>query len=146
MFIKVLEEIYHVLRQETDGCWVIRFENPQRPQFLSAAQMEVCQRVPAPKRYLQSTDHKRKPTESERKKLAMLQPMIDDLYCISDYKRRKELSEQIAEKHHTTPRRIYQLYLLYLAQDSLMPKPRATCSGEQTDIQRIFQQAIETLY
>lgn len=28
MFIKVLEEIYHVLRQETDGCWVIRFENP----------------------------------------------------------------------------------------------------------------------
>ena len=146
MFIKVLEEIYHVLRQETDGCWVIRFENPQRPQFLSAAQMEVCQRVPAPKRYLQSTDHKRKPTESERKKLAMLQPMIDDLYCVSDYKRRKKLSEQIAEKHHTTPRRIYQLYLLYLAQDSLMPKPRATCSGEQTDIQRIFQQAIETLY
>lgn len=38
MFIKVLEELYHVLRQETDGCWVIRFENPQRPQFLSAAQ------------------------------------------------------------------------------------------------------------
>lgn len=75
MFIKVLEEIYHVLRQETDGCWVIRFENPQRPQFLSAAQMEVCQRVPAPKRYLQSTDAKRKPSKAETKKTIMLQPM-----------------------------------------------------------------------
>lgn len=146
MFIKVLEEIYHVLRQETDGCWVIRFENPQRPQFLSAAQMEVCQRVPAPKRYLQSTDHKRKPTESERKKLAMLQPMIDDLYCVSDYKRRKELSEQIAEKHHTTPRRIYQLYLLYLAQDSLMPKPRERYVENDTEVFQIYRQAIETLY
>lgn len=146
MFIKVLEEIYHVLRQESDGCWVIRFENPQRPQFLSAAQMEVCQRVPAPKRYLQSTDLKRKLTESERKKLAMLQPMIDEPLCISDFKRRKEWSEKIAERHHTTPRRIYQLYLLYLAQDSLMPKPRESHLGKQTKIQRTFQQAIETLY
>lgn len=146
MFIKVLEEIYRVLRQETDGCWVIRFENPQRPQFLSAAQMEVCQRVPAPKRYLQSTDAKRKPSKAETKKTAMLQPMIDDLYCISDYKRRKKLSEQIAEKHHTTPRRIYQLYLLYLAQDSLMPKPRERYVESDTEVFQIYRQAIETLY
>ncbi|MGO5094425.1 hypothetical protein ACTQ34_01170 [Agathobaculum sp. LCP25S3_E8] len=103
MFIKVLEEIYHVLRQETDGCWVIRFENPQRPQFLSAAQMEVCQRVPAPKRYLQSTDRKRKPTESERKKLAMLQPMIDEPHCISNLRQRRSWPNR--SQKSTIPRR-----------------------------------------
>ena len=130
MFIKVLEEIYHVLRQESDGCWVIRFENPQRPQFLSEAQMEVCQRVPAPERYLQSVSPERKHSDAENRKTAMLQPMINDPLCISDFRRRKELSERLAEKYHTTPRRIYQLYLLYLAQDSLMPKPRESHLGK----------------
>lgn len=146
MFIRVHQEVYRVLWKEQKGSWVIRFENPVRPQFLSEAQMEVCQRVPAPERYLQSVSPERKHSEAENRKTAMLQPMIDDPLCISDFRRRKELSERLAEKYHTTPRRIYQLYLLYLAQDSLMPKPRAIRSGKQTNIQRTFQQAIETLY
>lgn len=146
MFIRVYQEVYRVLRKEQKGSWVIRFDNPVRPQFLSEAQMEVCQRVPAPERYLQSASPERKHSEAENRKTAMLQPMIDEPLCISDFKRRKEWSEKIAERHHTTPRRIYQLYLLYLAQDSLMPKPRESHLGKQTKIQRTFQQAIETLY
>lgn len=108
--------------------------------------MEVCQRVPAPERYLQSVNPERKHSEAENRKTAMLQPMIDEPLCISNFRQRKELSERLAEKYHTTPRRIYQLYLLYLAQNSLMPKPRETRSGGQTNVQRIFQQAIEKLY
>ena len=146
MFIRVHQEVYRVLWKEQKGSWVIRFENPVRPQFLSEAQMEVCQRVPAPERYLQSVSPERKHSEAENRKTAMLQPMIDDPLCISDFRRRKELSERLAEKYHTTPRRIYELYLLYLAQGSLMPKPRETHSARQTNVQRIFQQAIETLY
>lgn len=146
MFIRVYQEVYRVLRKEQKGSWVIRFDNPVRPQFLSEAQMEVCQRVPAPERYLQSADAKRKPSKAETKKTIMLQPMLSDPFCISDYKRRKELSEQIAEKHHTTPRRIYQLYLLYLAQDSLMPKPRERYVENDTEVFQIYRQAIETLY
>lgn len=146
MFIRVYQEVYRVLRKEQKGSWVIRFDNPVRPQFLSEAQMEVCQRVPAPERYLQSVSPERKHSDAENRKTAMLQPMINDPLCISDFRRRKEQAEEIAKWHHTTPNRIYHLYLLYLAQDSLMPKPRESHSDRQTNIQRIFQQAIEKLY
>ena len=68
MFIRVYQEVYRVLRKEQKGSWVIRFDNPVRPQFLSEAQMEVCQRVPAPERYLQSASPERKHSGAQNRK------------------------------------------------------------------------------
>lgn len=72
MFIMVQQEVYRVLWKEQKGSWVIRFDNLIRPQFLSEAQMEVCQRVPALEWYLQSVNPERKHSKAETRKTAML--------------------------------------------------------------------------
>lgn len=146
MFIRAQQELYRVIRREQTGCWVVRFEKPVRPQFFSASQMEVCERVPAPERYLQSVNPERKHSEAENRKTAMLQPMLDDPHCISDFGCRRRYCIRIAEQYHTTQSRVYRLYLLYLAQGSLMPKPKEQPERQKTEQERVFRQAIEKLY
>lgn len=143
-FIKVQDEVYRVLVQEDTGCWVIRFESPISPQYLSAEQIAVCQRVPAPERYLESIRQDRKRSQAEEKRFRMIEPMVREPQCISDSKLRSAFANRIAAQHHTTARRVYRLYLLYLAQGSLMHQTKKR--APQTEINVLYQSVIEKLY
>ena len=68
-------EAYRVLLENEDSCWVISFDDPTRCPFcVSVAEMGNFQRVPIPQNFTLESNH---PTPAEQKRLALIQPLLD---------------------------------------------------------------------
>ena len=68
-------EIYRILLQNSDICWMISFDNStERPFSAAAAEMGSFQRVSAPQDSALASNHS---TPVERKRLALIQPLLE---------------------------------------------------------------------
>lgn len=133
-------EIYRVLLENEDTCWMISFENPmERPFCIAASELDSFQRVPAPQDFTLASNH---PTPAERKRLALIQPLLErNMDAITDRQVRLSIAKDIAKRQNTTPRRVLRLYYRYLATGQV-----AFSKNWESTVNDTYEWAIKTLY
>jgi len=133
-------EIYRVLLQSSDTCWMISFDNPtERPFSAAAAEMGSFQRVPTPQDFTLESNH---PTPAEQKRLALIQPLVDHGEdAITGRQLRLSIVKDIAGRENTTVRRVLRLYYRYLATGQV-----AFSKNREVTVNDTYEWAIKTLY
>ena len=133
-------EIYRVLLENEDTCWMISFENPmERPFCIAASELDSFQRVPAPQDFVSEINN---PTPAAQQRLALIQPLLDrNMEAITDRQVRNSIAKDIATRGHTTPRRVLRLYYRYLATGQV-----AFSKNREVTVNETYDWAIKTLY
>ena len=132
-------EVYRVLHQGEDACWVISFDNPERPFCIATEEMQNFQRVQAPQNFAPE-DGILSPAAQER--LALIQPLLDQsVAAITDRQLRASVAKDIANRQNTTVRRVLRLYYRYLATGQISFVKNRGASVNDT-----YDWAIKTLY
>ena len=133
-------EAYRVLLENEDSCWVISFDDPTRCPFcVSVAEMGNFQRVPIPQNFTLESNH---PTPAEQKRLALIQPLLDQGEdAITGRQLRLSIAKDIAKRQNTTPRRVLRLYYRYLATGQV-----AFSKNRERTVNDTYEWAIKTLY
>lgn len=75
-------EIFRVLQEVDNGMWLISYEIPAAPFFAASAEAEGFERIETPLLFLEA--RQRSLTPAERKRLALIQPFLDDEHCMTD--------------------------------------------------------------
>lgn len=90
-------EIYRVLLQNEDSCWLISFEDPTKCPFcVSAAEMDSFQRIPAPQDFVSEECDL---SLAAQKRLALIQPLLDrDMDAVTDRQLRLSIAKDIAKR------------------------------------------------
>ena len=131
-------EIYRVLIENEDTCWVISYDDPvKRPFCVTASELSSFKRVPAPQDFV--------PEECDlslaaQKRLALIQPLLD-VNAITDRQLRLSIAKDIAKRQNTTPRRVLRLYYRYLATGQV-----AFSKNRESTVNDTYEWAIKTLY
>lgn len=85
MFAVHREILYRILVESPSGAWVIEVTKNSRPKWVEKTMLEHFKRVPTPGSFLKASEKKLSPAASKR--LALIQPMLDDPIYIIDRKR-----------------------------------------------------------
>lgn len=133
-------EIYRVLLENEDTCWMISFENPmERPFCIAASESSSLQRVPAPQDFVSEEQDL---SYAAQQRLALIQPLLDrNMDAITDRQVRNSIAKDIATRGHTTPRRVLRLYYRYLATGQV-----AFSKKREVTVNETYDWAIKTLY
>ena len=138
-FISRNGETYRVLHQDEDACWVISFDNLERPFRITVEAMQNFQRVQAPLNFA--------PEDGElslaaQRRLALIQPLLDQgMAAITDRQLKFSVAKDIANNQNTTVRRVLRLYYRYLATGQV-----TFSKNRETSINDTYDWAIKTLY
>lgn len=116
MFYKITGEIYREILSQEDGTWIISYDYPQSPVFISANQIMNYRKVAAPKQYLYMNSQEYKMSDAEKERLELIGPLIERDESIFDKRFRAETAKRIANENNTTQRRIIKIYYkLYMS-------------------------------
>ena len=139
MFAVHREILYRILVESPSGAWVIEAAKNSRPKWIDKTMLEHFKRVPTPDSFLKASEKKLSPAASKR--LALIQPMLNDPIYIIDRKQCLKKATDIALANNTTPKRVRRIFYLYLATGE-------TTSSKQSvkTIQPDFEWAIKTFY
>ena len=116
LFFRMNGELFKRLIALDHGVWVISYDEPGAPQYITAAFLEACEKVEMPEGYRVVLEQAKHLTEAEMKRL------LEDSIYIVDGKSRLAMAKRIAEENGTTRKRILGLYYKYLARLVLMEK------------------------
>lgn len=133
-------EIFRVLLQNSDTCWMISCDNPaERPLSAAAEEMDSFQHIPAPQDFaLETADL----SPAAQKRLALIQPLLDQGEdAVTDRQLRLSTAKDIAKQQNTTPRRVLRLYYRYLATGQV-----AFSKNRESTVNGTYEWAIKTLY
>ena len=144
MFLECFGVRYRVLRQQTDGTWLICYDKAAAPFFVSTAVLEKYQRIQTPEEALKGTASTK--TASEERRLLLIQPLISDEDCMTDRAKRRSLAKQQAQEYNTTSRRVLRIYYRWLASGSVSAPPKQGKSRMMEDVKTLYDEAIETYY
>lgn len=97
MYLEINGSIYRLLIEQEQGGWFIPYEALGAPIFLAHGEWGKRVAVPAEPDGLK--------TKAEQKRMDMIRPLTEECACITDKTLRRRMAAQIAEEHHTTPRR-----------------------------------------
>lgn len=127
-------EIYRALVQEDAGCWLISYNSPAAPFFVSdLGEYQRTTPPPLPEGQL---------SEAAQKRAAIIAPlMVAGDAAITDKAARCKLAHLIAAANDTTPRRVLRLYYRYIATGQLL-SPKAHSPTPNPD----FDWAIRKFY
>lgn len=139
-FVESAGSSYRILKMNEAGCWLMPFDDPVAPFFVSALGMDGYQRIETPKAFLQHWG-KEVLTAAEQKRLDLIQPLLDDELCIVDKAHRLSFAKEVAVTSGTTERRILRLYYRYLATGVLV-ESKERPPQNKTD----YDWAIRTFY
>ena len=103
---------FRVLLEEENGNWLICYDEPAAPFFVSKEEMGQYQRAQTPRGFEPDAAVR---TSAEQERLDLLQPLLENEICIRDKTLRKTVAQTIAQTYHTTTKRIISLYYRYLA-------------------------------
>lgn len=139
-FLSRSGEIYRVLLENEDTCWVISYDEPTKPPFcVAATEMDSFQRVPAPQNFSLG-EQELSPAAQQR--LTLIQPLLNqDADAITNRKLRNSIAKGIADKANTTMRRILRLYYRYLATGEV-----TFSKNREITVNEAYDWAIKTLY
>ena len=141
-FYQDAELLFREVKRTEDGSWLACCSSPtSAPFFVCKQNMEQFDSVEAPEEIVRAFAPDVKRTPAELKRLALIQPLLEDESCITDRCKRKALAESIAEKEKTTARRILRLFYQYLSTGVLMGKKQRSVVRNAD-----FDWAINTFY
>ena len=144
MFLDRSGTRYRILQQQTEGSWLICYDKPAAPFYVSSATMEKYQRIKTPDKALEGTPSAR--TIAEEKRLLLIQSLISDEECMTDQAKRRSLAKQQAQKYNTTSRRVLRLYYRWLACGSVSTSQKQGKSRMVADVKSQYDEAIEIYY
>ena len=144
MFLDSAGTRYRVLRQQAEGTWLICYDKPAAPSFVSSAVLERYQRIQTPDETLEGTPSTK--TAAEEKRLLLIQPLISDEGCMTDREKRRLLAKRQAQEYNTTSRRVLRIYYRWLASGSVSAPPKQGKSRMMEDVKTLYDEAIETYY
>ena len=144
LFFRMNGELFKRLIALDHGAWVISYDEPGAPQYITAAFLEACEKVEMPEGYRVALEQAKHLTEAEMKRLALIEPLLEDSIYIVDGKSRLAMAKRIAEENGTTRKRILGLYYKYLTRLVLMEKGGRE-RGKDRDV-RHFDWAIRKFY
>ncbi|MDB2035256.1 transposase [[Clostridium] symbiosum] len=145
MFVDVSGEVFKVVLRVNDGAWIVSYENPCTPKFVSGKELKSYPIIEPPQEYLKYIDKQKNPTDGQRKRLHMIAELVDSEIYITDKKIRNQKIKEIAEREQATVKRIQRLYFRYLAGRSLVEE-RQIPEKPQTQEQKDFTWAVDTFY
>lgn len=134
-----------LLRDET-GAWVIRQDGKTQPCYISNEAMGEVVPIANP---LQqgNEDISSKREKTKKKRLKMIQSLINDQRCIWDAKYRKKMISDSSKENDISERTMTRYYLAYLAQgeEGLLPEKKAF-SPEKNAIHMCMTHALNKYY
>lgn len=142
MFLDVNGECFRILKQEADGAWLISYHEPGPPRFVLQDELDIYERVPAPKEFLQKRTEEM--SEAECVRFSLIRPLLDNEDCISDKTARQRIAAESAEANGTNSRRILRLYYQYLATGIIIKKKPQ--NRRSTEYESIYKWAINHFY
>lgn len=143
MFYDVSGEIFKEVLKESDGVWLVSYENPVSPKFVFFDELKNHERIEAPTECLRFME--KEAAGGQKKRLDLILDLLEDKIYISDKRLRNAKIKEIAEREGTTIRRIQKLFFRYLAGKSLI-KERQVSAKEPLDEKKDFAWAIDTFY
>lgn len=145
MFIEIVGEVFRIVSKTECGAWIISYENPCTPKFVSEQDLKSYPRVEPPQEYLEYIDKQKNPTDGQRKRHELISELMDDEIYIIDKQIRNRKIKELAEREGTTVKRIQKLYFRQLAGRSLVEE-RKLPEKPETQEQKDFRWAIDTFY
>ena len=145
MFVDVSGEVFKVVLKENNGAWLVSYENPCMPKFVSEQELRAYPIIEPPEEYLKYIDKQKNPTDGQQKRLSLISELLEDDIYITDRQRRNQKVKEIADREQTTVKRIQKLYFRYLAGRSLVEERQIT-EKPQTQEQKDFTWAVDTFY
>lgn len=145
MFVDVSGEVFKVVLKENNGAWLVSYENPCTPKFVSEQELKTYPIIEPPQEYLKYIDKQKNPTDGQKKRLSMIAELVDSEIYITDKKIRNQKIKEIAEREQATVKRIQRLYFRHLAGRSLVEERQIT-EKPQTQEQKDFTWAVDTFY
>lgn len=145
MFVDVSGEVFKVVLKENNGAWLVSYENPCTPKFVSEQELRAYPIIEPPEEYLKYIDKQKNLTDGQRKRLHIIAELVDSEIYITNKKIRNQKVKEIADREQTTVKRIQKLYFRHLAGRSLVEErqiPKKTQTQEQKD----FTWAVDTFY
>ena len=143
MFYEISGERFKEVLKVEDGSWLVSFDHPLEPRFVLSRDMENLTRILPPDEYVKN--QKKEPTMGQRKRMELLEGIVDDPECIMDRDKRNEKIRESADRNHTTVRRLQMLYYRVLAGRPLVEE-RVLPPKEETQEQKDFSWAVEEFY
>lgn len=143
MFYEISGERFREVFKCEDGSWLVSFDHPLEPRFVIKEDMERLTRILPPAEYVRNKE--KEPTMGQRKRIELLEGIVDDPECIMDRDKRNEKIRESAKENHTTVRRLQMLYYRALAGRPLVEE-RVLPPKEETLEQKNFSWAIEEFY
>ena len=145
MFIDVFGEVFRVVSKAENGAWIISYENPCSPKFVSEQDLKAYPRIEPPQEYLKDLDRQKNPTDGQMRRLSLIAELMEDEIYIIDRQARNQKIREIAEREGTTGKRIQKLYFRHLAGRSLVEE-RKLAEKPETREQKDFRWAVDTFY
>ena len=145
MFIDIAGEVYRILSKTERGAWIISYENPCSPKYVSEQDLKAYVRIEPPQEYLEYIDRQKNPTDGQQKRLSLITELMEEEIYIMDRKARNQKIKEMAEREETTVKRIRKLYFRQLAGRSLVEE-RKPPEKQETQEQKDFRWAVDTFY
>ncbi|RHR44648.1 integrase [Clostridium sp. AF18-27] len=145
MFIDVAGEVHRIVSKSEGGVWIISYENPCSPKFVTEQDLKAYPKIMPPQEYLEYIDKQKNPTDGQQKRLSLIAELMEDEIYIMDKHIRNQKIKELAECERTTVKRIQKLYFRQLAGRSLVEE-RKLPEKQETQEQKDFRWAIDTFY
>ena len=130
-------EILRVLLESDSGLWLISYLEPAAPFFATSA--DDLERIETPASFLAA--RQRTLTQAEERRLALIQPLLDDERCMTDRGHRLNMVKEISANSGTTAKRVLRIFYRYLARGELGSHP-----GREAKKWPVFDWAIQKFY
>lgn len=143
MFYEYLGEIFRLVKRADDGAWFVSYDHPREPRFISELEKKSMRQTAPPASLMKCVE--KESTEGQKRREALISPLIFNEKCIFDRKVRRKEAENVAQNNQTTVHRIQLLYYKYLAGRPLVEE-REAVERPKTDTERTYAWAIEEFY
>lgn len=141
-------QIFKKLIDGEQGVWLIDYEQPGSPIFVSYDDMQTMESVPVPEGYAADETLSEKRLKTLEKRLRILAPLICDSRYIFDKKARAEKVHDISMETGISVRTLQKHYYIYLAQgeNGICPAAKKRSKSKLTDTQRNCRWAINKYF
>ena len=132
---------FNSLIEDEAGVWMISYERPTAPFFVSWRLVETqYQRAQTPRQYEEYASRTNY-NKAQRHRLSLISELLSDDRCIKDKSLRKRKVREASISHGVTEKAVYRVYYRYLATRILTAKKKRELAARPD-----FDWAIRTFY
>lgn len=140
-FVQRAGEVFRVLLESEEGSWIIAHNTPSAPFFVGLADSANLERIPTPDSF-QAEYNRQDRSLAEERRLALIQPLLQDEVCITDRETCLRVVKEIAVNSGATMKRILRVYYRYLATGTLTTRRKSGVIQRKPD----YDWAIQKFY